>query len=311
MQVSDGPARTRIGWIGVGKMGSPMVRAVLAAGYPVTVNEPLLENRASALAAGAGLADTVEGVVAESDVVITTVADDAVLHEIVFGPGGLAQHLRPSQVLIDLSTVSPRLSADIAEVLDDRTVGYLRAPVSGSTATAQSGQLTVIVSGPRLAWRRMEPVLACFSAKQFWVGEGDEARYLKLAINVLVGGTSALLGEALAIGQRSGLPLETLMDVICESAVGSPLLKYKRDAILVGDFDPSFSVSQMVKDLELIGEVADAAGLALEVTDNVRRRFEAARRSGLADHDYFVLVHEHIERPAIKSNGPLLRRLKT
>jgi 3-hydroxyisobutyrate dehydrogenase-like beta-hydroxyacid dehydrogenase len=312
MRTGDGAGQARIGWIGIGKMGSPMVRTVLAAGYAVTVSEPLLENRASAVAAGAGLAETIEDLAAGSQVVITTVANDGVLHDIVFGPGGLAQHLHPPQILVDLSTVSPRLSADIAQVLEARGVDYLRAPVSGSTSTAQSAQLTVIVSGPKRAWRRAEPLLACFAAKQFWVGERDEARYLKLAINVLLGGTSALLGEALAIGRCSGLPLATLLDVICESAVGSPLLNYKREAILADDFDPSFSVSQMVKDFELIGEVADGAGLPLEVTDNVRRRFEAARRNGLADQDYFVLVREHIARAASAPEAhPARRRAKT
>lgn len=311
MNADDGKTQPRIGWIGIGKMGSPMVRAVLAAGYVVTVSEPRLENRASALAAGAGLAETIEDLVAESDVVITTVANDVVLHEIVFCPGGLVQHLRPTQTLIDLSTVSPRLSAKIAQVFNSRSIPYLRAPVSGSSSTALSAQLTVIVSGPKPAWRRAEPILACFSAKQFWVGEGDEARYLKLAINVLVGGMSALLAEALAIGQCSGLPLTRLMDVICESAVGSPLLHHKRDSILADDFDPSFSVSQMVEDLELIGGVADGMGLFLEVTDNVRQRFEAAERSGLADQDFFVLVREHMTRPAAQLNVPTQRRAKT
>lgn len=311
MQASNGAGQARIGWIGIGKMGSPMVRTVLASGYAVTVNEPLLENRASALAAGARLAESIEDLVAESDVIITTVANDAVLHEIVFASGGLAQHLRPPQTLIDLSTVSPRLSADIAEVLEKRSVDYLRAPVSGSTVTAQSGQLTVIVSGPKPAWRRAKPLLSCFAAKRFWVGEGDEARYLKLAINVLVGGTSALLGEALAIGQCSGLPLARLLDVICESAVASPLLDYKREAILADDFDPSFSVIQMIKDFELIGEVADGAGLPLDLTESVRRRFEAARRSGLGDRDYFVLVREHIEPGGTGPDVIVWQRAKT
>ncbi len=289
-----GEARKRIGWIGVGKMGSPMVRALLAGGYAVLVNEPLLENRASAIAAGAEVADSIEELVARSDVVITTVAHDSVLHDVVFGTGGLAQHMRTSQIFVDLSTVSPRLSSEIARVLAAKRIPYLRAPVSGSTATALSAQLTVMVSGPKPALSAVEPILACFSAKQFWVGESDEARYLKLAINVLVGGTSALLGEALAVGQRSGVPLALLLDVICSSAVGSALLHYKRDQILANDYDPSFSLGQMIKDFELIGEVADRAGLAMPLTDEVRCRLEAARRRGLADQDYFVLVREYL-----------------
>src|SRR4051812_41479099 len=100
----------RIGWIGIGKMGSPMARAVLAAGYPVTVIEPLIENRASTVAAGAEVAQSIEQLAARSNVIVTTVAQDEVLHDLVFGDGGLAHHLGPSHVFVDISTVSPRLS---------------------------------------------------------------------------------------------------------------------------------------------------------------------------------------------------------
>ncbi len=282
----------RIGWAGIGKMGSPMVRAVLSEGHEVVVLEPLPENRASAVAAGARVADCVEHLAASSDVVITTVARDEVLRDLVLGHDGFARHLRPSQIFVDLSTVSPRLSGEIAAALAGRCVPYLRAPVSGSTVTAGSAQLSAIVSGPRAAWLRVEPVLACFSARQFWVGEGDEARYLKLAVNVILGGTSALLAEALAIGRCGGLPVSVLMDVICQSAVGSPLLAYKQAAVVADDFEPSFSIDQMIKDLELIGDVAAEGGVATMLSDVVRRRFEAARRQGLGAMDYFVLAQE-------------------
>jgi 3-hydroxyisobutyrate dehydrogenase-like beta-hydroxyacid dehydrogenase len=160
-----------------------------------------------------------------------------------------------------------------------------------------------MVSGPKPAWRQVEPILSCFSAKCFWVGEHDEARYLKLAINVLLGGTSTLLGEALAVGRCSGLPLATLLDVICESVVGSPLLHYKREAVLTDDFDPAFSVEQMIKDLDLIGGVAAQANLTIEVTNEVRRRFERARHLGLTNQDYFVLAREYL-RAENGSPGP-------
>ncbi len=284
----------RIGWAGIGKMGSPMARAVLSAGHDVAVIEPLPENRASVVAAGAGVAQSVEQLVAEADVVFSTVARDEVLRDLVFGDAGLARHLRPSQTFVDLSTVSPRLSAEIAQVLDARSVAYLRAPVSGSTLTAGAARLTAMVSGPKPAWLAVEPVLACFAARQFWVGDGDEARYLKLALNVLVGGTSALLAEALAVGRCGGIPVSVLMDVICQSAVGSPLLAYKQKAIVTDDFEPSFSIDQMIKDFDLIGEVADQAGLPAALSGAVRNCFEAARRHGLGDKDYFVVAREFV-----------------
>ncbi|RYB05237.1 NAD(P)-dependent oxidoreductase [Lichenibacterium ramalinae] len=293
-----------IGWAGIGKMGSPMVRAVLSGGHEVVVLEPLPENRASAVAAGARVAQSIEQLAAETDIVITTVARDEVLHDLVLGEDGFARHLRAPQIFVDVSTVSPRLSAEIAAALDARSVPYLRAPVSGSTVTAGSAQLSAMVSGPREAWLRVEPVLACFSARQFWVGEGDEARYLKLAVNVILGGTSALLAEALAIGRCGGLPVSVLMDVICQSAVGSPLLAYKQEAVVRQDFEPSFSIEQMIKDLELIGDVAAAAGVSTVLSDVVRRRFEAARRQGLGEMDYFVLAQSFPLAQAVAPDAP-------
>jgi 3-hydroxyisobutyrate dehydrogenase-like beta-hydroxyacid dehydrogenase len=286
--------KPRVGWIGVGKMGGPLVRTLLRAGYSAILNEPLPENRASAVAAGARVAVSIEELVAECDVVVSTLKDDRVLQEVIFAPGGLAHCLRPDQIFIEMSTVSPRASADIAEVLAARGVAYLRAPMSGSTATAGAGALTIIASGPRAAWDRVEPMLSVLAAKRFWVGEKEEARYAKLAVNVLVGSTSALLAEALAVGRCGALSAETLLAIICDSAAGSPLLRYKRDAIVNGDFDAAFSVAQMIKDFELIGEVADAAGLPLEFVEQVRRRYERARREGLSEQDYFVLVRDQV-----------------
>jgi 3-hydroxyisobutyrate dehydrogenase-like beta-hydroxyacid dehydrogenase len=283
-------------------MGNPMVRALLTAGYSVAVHEPLPENRASAVAAGASVADSVAHLARGCDVVMTTLADDAILHDVVFGPDGLAQCLGASQVFVEMSTVSPRVSAEIAAALAGRSVDYIRAPISGSTATATTGQLTIMASGPEPGWQRVDPILACFAAKRFWVGRDDEARYLKLAVSVLVGSLSALLGEALAIGRCGGLSVETLLDVICESAAGSPLLRYKRDAILAGDYDPSFSVDQMLKDFELIGEVADRGGITVELVAAVRRRYEAAQRAGLSDRDYFVLAKERVADQASASD---------
>ena len=292
---SDGPAVPRIGWIGVGKMGSPLVCTLLAAGLAVTVLEPVLENRASAVAAGCRIAASAAEIARDSDMVFTTLGDDAALHDLMFGPDPLATALRPGQVLVDMSTISPRLSEDIAAVLANRGVQYLRAPMSGSITTARTQDLTIIVSGPLPVWRRAAPVLALLGSRTFRIGNGEEARYAKLAINVLLGSTAVALGEAMMIAGAGGVDSSTLVDLLCESAVGSPVLRYKRDALADRDFTPAFSVSQMIKDLELIDEVADRSGQALDLVPEIRRRFEQARRAGLAEQDYFVVVRDQLE----------------
>ncbi|MBZ9793967.1 NAD(P)-dependent oxidoreductase [Rhizobium sp. 3T7] len=283
----------KVGWAGIGKMGAPMSRRVLESGYSLSVYEPLPENRASVVAQGANVAHSLNDLVEASDVVMLTIPNDAVLRQLTLAPSALAELLKPGQILVEMSTVSPELSAEVAEALAQRGVDYLRAPVSGSTVTASSGMLSVMVSGPEQAYRKIEPILQSFSAKQFYLGEGEEARYLKLVLNALVGATAALLGEALTLGLKGNLSVETMLNVICESAVSSPLIAYKRDLLVNRNFDPAFSVSQMMKDFDLILGAAKSDHVPMYLASMIRQQYEAAFADGLAEKDFFVLFEQY------------------
>jgi 3-hydroxyisobutyrate dehydrogenase-like beta-hydroxyacid dehydrogenase len=121
---------------------------------------------------------------------------------------------------------------------------------------------------------------------------GEEARYLKLVLNSLVRGTSALLAEALAMGRKGGLGNVAMMDVICESAVASPLLQYKRDMVVDGSYAPAFAVNQIMKDLDIISEVSRQDHCPMPLAAQVRQQYEAAFVNGCGDHDFFVLARE-------------------
>ncbi|MBB3595179.1 3-hydroxyisobutyrate dehydrogenase [Rhizobium sp. BK529] len=270
-----------------------MSRRVLENGYPLSVYEPLPENRASVVAQGANVAHSLEDLVEASDVVMLTIPNDAILRQLTLGPSALVDLLEPGQILVEMSTVSPELSAEVADALERKQVAYLRAPVSGSTATASSGTLSVMVSGPEADYRKIEPVLASFSAKQFYLGKGEEARYLKLVLNALVGATAALLGEALTLGLKGNLSVETMLNVICESAVASPLIAYKRDLLVNRNFDPAFSVSQMMKDFDLILGAAKSDHVPMYLASMIRQQYEAAFAEGLAEKDFFVLFEQY------------------
>lgn len=282
----------RVGWAGIGKMGAPMSRRVLENGYPVSVYEPLPENRASVVALGANVAHSLEDLVETSDVVMLTIPNDAILRSLTLTPSTLADLLKPRQIVVEMSTVSPELSSEVADALSRAGVAYLRAPVSGSTVTASSGMLSVMVSGPEDAYRKVEPILASFSTKQFYLGDGEEARYLKLVLNALVGATAALLGEALTLGLKGNLSVETMLNVICESAVASPLIAYKRDLLVNRNFDPAFSVSQMMKDFDLILGAAKSDHVPMYLASVIRQQYEAAFADGLAEKDFFVLFEQ-------------------
>lgn len=283
----------RVAWAGIGKMGAPMSRRVLEKGYALTVYEPLQENRATIVAEGATVAHSLEELADAADIVVLTIPNDAVLRDLVLSPGGLAEVMRPGQILVEMSTVSPEISTEVDAALTARQVVYLRAPVSGSTVTASTGNLSVMVSGPKAAYTTVEPLFACFASRSFYLGEKEEARYLKLVLNALVGATSALLGEALTLGRKGNLSVETMMSVICESAVASPLIAYKRDLLVSRNFDPAFSVSQMMKDFDLILGAARSDHVPMYLVSMIRQQYEAAYAEGLAEKDFFVLFEQY------------------
>ncbi|MGV8954415.1 MAG: NAD(P)-dependent oxidoreductase, partial [Cypionkella sp.] len=166
----------------------------------------------------------------------------------------------------------------------------LRAPLSGSTAMAENATLTVLASGDQAAWDAVLPLLKLLSSRQFYLGAGDEARYMKLVINTLVGATSAILAEAIALGVSGGLSRSSMMEVICESAVASPLLKYKSAAVVAADYQPAFSVAQMIKDFSLISDAGRSNDVPLLVTGMILELYRAAANSGLREEDFFALV---------------------
>lgn len=282
-----------VGWIGIGKMGLPMSRHIAAAGHALHVYDPSTDARSSAAAAGANVATDAQAVAAAAPIVFSSIPNDAVLTSLVFGPSGLAASMKPGSIMVETSTVSPRASTEVAAALAAAGVLYLRAPLSGSTATAEAGKLTVLASGDETAYRRVEPLLSTFSTRQFYLGPGEEARYLKLAINMLVGATSALLAEALTFGQKGSLSIQQMLEVICESAVASPLIAYKREMLSSRDFAPAFTVEQMIKDFDLVIDAARDEQVPVLLTSLIRQQYETARAQGRGGKDFFVLLEQY------------------
>ena len=278
-----------IGWIGAGKMGGPMSRRLVAAGHRVIVLEPDAENRRLAAEAGAALAEDIGALAREARVVFSMIPNDGVLAALVAGEDGLAGLMAPGSVLVEMSTVSPAASRRAAEALAARTIDYLRAPVSGSTALAAAGTLSIMASGPRAAYDRVAPLLDALAAKRFYLGEAEQARYLKLVVNSLVGATSSLLAEALALGAKGDLSVADMLEVIGQSAVASPLIGYKTAMLKSGDYAPAFTVEQMIKDFDLIMDTARADHVPMSLAALVRQRYERAYVEGDGQRDFFVL----------------------
>lgn len=283
-----------IAWIGAGKMGLPVCKRLKDAGHDVRVLARSPERKAALEAEGLTTASTVPALINGADIIFTCVSDDKALADVLLSDG-FAASAPPDATLIDMSTVSPAISAEVADKLP-AGLAYLRAPVSGSTAMASTGTLTALVSGPEQVFIAMAPVFAAFTKKAFHLGTGEEARVLKLVINSLVAATSALLGEALAVGLKGGLNNEAMLEVINQSAVASPLIGYKTAMITKGEYAPAATLTMLLKDVELFLDAGRSTGVDLPLNSMIGNIYKAAASRGLGEQDFFVLVREAAAR---------------
>ena len=270
----------KIGWIGAGKMGGPMSCNIMTAGGQVTVFDPVPENVAGVVAAGGTAAASNVALAADSEIVFSMIPNDAVLRSVTLGGAGIFAVMKPGSIYVDMSTVSPEVSAEVSAAAEAAGIAYLRAPVSGSIALAEVGKLTIMVSGPAAAYERCEPIFDAMGAQNFYLGDGDQARYLKLVINLLVGTTGAVLAEALTLGRKGGLDWNQMIDVIGVSAAASPYIQYNVAPLKARDFTPQFTTEQMVKDSRLISKAGHAAGVPLAIGDAMLATFEQTIEAG-------------------------------
>jgi len=272
--------------IGAGKMGLPMGKHMVVAGNAVTV-EDLDEGRLNAaVSTGMTIAKGAAGIAA-AQVILSSLPHDGALWHVA---QEVCSHAQPGSVYIDTSTVSPEMSARVAELLQQRQIIYLRATVSGNNVMAEAAQLTLLVSGPKDAFERMLPLLKLFGPNQYWLGEGEESRLMKLVVNLMIAQTSAMLAESLALGSKGGLRWEDMWEVLTHSAVASPIVKAKSAQLVQRDFTPTFTVTQMVKDVKLILGEAERLNVALPQTAMTLQSLNSAAAHGDADADYAAVI---------------------
>jgi 3-hydroxyisobutyrate dehydrogenase-like beta-hydroxyacid dehydrogenase len=274
-----------VGWIGTGKLGLPMAARLAASGTGVRayVRSP---DRVEAIRARQVVCVTFDEMAAEN-IVFSSLPDDAALRRVA---EELIPALRAGGVLVETSTVSPTVSAEIGQELASHGIAYLRAPVSGNPIAAETGKLTAMVSGPKVAFDVVRPLMASYSQAQFWLGEGEQARYAKLAVNLMLAVSAGMLGEALALARRGNVAAADILDVIAASALGSPMVVGKVGFLKAADYDPTFSGRQMAKDLDLILSAANATGVATPLAAFMRTEFAALCARGEIDQDFIAVV---------------------
>ena len=281
-----------MGLIGLGNMGAAIAERLLDAGYDLVVSNRTPGRSQALEARGASVAGTPEELAANVEVVLTSLADDAAFEAVATR---VIDAARPRTVLVDVSTVSAECSARVAERAEERSIRYLRAPVSGNPTVVRAGNLSFIVSGDRTTLEEIEPVLLAIGPTIHHVGGDDQARVVKLAINLMVAVLAQAISEALVLGEAAGVSRAALLEVMGSSAVGAPLVKYKTEPLLQDDYSATFTTALMEKDIDLVLDAAGEGGVDLPLAQELKRQLRAASEAGYADDD-FIALFQHLRR---------------
>jgi 3-hydroxyisobutyrate dehydrogenase-like beta-hydroxyacid dehydrogenase len=275
-----------VGLIGLGSMGTAMAERLLDAGYELLVYNRTPEKAGALAERGAAVAKTAAELVEQVDVVLTSLANDEAFEDVA---ASVVAAARPGTVFVDMSTVSPAVSARVATLAETASVRYLRAPVSGNPTVVRAGNLSFIVSGESETLGGVEAILQAIGSTIHHVGEAEQARVVKLAINLMIAGLAQLMSEALVLGEAAGVSRASLLEVMGSSAVGAPFVKYKTEPLLRDDFSATFTTALMEKDVDLVLAVAEEVCVELPLAGELKALLLSAIEAGYAEDDFMSL----------------------
>lgn len=283
--------RETVGFIGLGNMGSRMAGHLVKAGYPLTVFDLDAAAVAALVDQGASVSASVAALASEVDVVFTALPGPAQVQQLALGDEGIVQNARPGSVYVDLTTNSPEVIRGVYDVGKQRGVGVVDAAMSGGMHGAESRRLSLMVGGDEEVVERLRPMLESMSDNVVFCGESGAGTVTKVVNNLASLTESNLTGEALAMGVKWGVKLDTLADVMGHSSSSSwRLTESFPRYLLAGNFKPGFALDLAVKDLELARQLADAAGCTADFLDLSLRKYREAQARGWGDEHSEAVV---------------------
>ncbi len=289
----------RLGWLGAGRMGSELVRRLLAAGCDVAVYNRTRAKAEPLAALGAKIVSSAADL-APRDVVFATVGTSQDLVNAVLGEGGLMSAAAAPAILVNCSTVSAEVSAQVRAELAGRGTQLLAAPVMGNPKVASAGKLTLAVSGPRAAFDLARPYLDLLGAGATYVGDGELARMVKLCHNLFLGVVTQSLAEVTILAQKSGVSREAFLTCLNKSVMGSQFTRYKSPAFVNLDFHPTFTATLLRKDFDLGLAAAREHEVPLPVAALVHQIVQSLVGHGYGDQDFAALVELEAEAAGLR-----------
>jgi 3-hydroxyisobutyrate dehydrogenase len=281
-------SRASVGFVGLGHMGGNMAARFLAAGYPVFGAQRSREHAQQLIEQGLQWRDSPREVAEAAGVVFTSVPDDAALEDVASGPNGIVAGLGQGKAWVDVSTVSPQLSMELAGRARAQGASMLDAPVSGSVPQVQAGTLTIMVGGDEGAYREVEPLLRELG-KPNYVGGNGQGLALKLAINISLAVQMLAFAEGLLLAERSGVDRQRALEIMEASPIGSPMLRARASIILDPPEEAWFDLRFMHKDVELALATARELGIPLPSAERADEVLERAEALGYERRDLAAL----------------------
>jgi len=278
--------KLKIGWAGLGNMGTPMALNILKAGYELTVFNRNKDKEQELIAAGARSAKSLQELASHCDVVFTMLSDDKAVKSVYNETDGLLSGSKTGTLMIDMSTVAPDTSRYLSALCKTKQVSFLDAPVSGSVQPAKEGKLIILVGGEAQDFEKAKPILDVLGKLALYLGTAGAGSSAKLAINYLLGINIQALAETVLFAEQNGISKENMLTIINEGACGNGIIKLKTPAVLNDNFSPAFALKYIVKDLKL----AKGAGLNSPLSDPLLNTFEAAAADGLGEEDLMAVI---------------------
>jgi len=293
----------RLGFIGLGFLGSRIAGRILAAGFPMVVYDSDIDKAKALGARGATVARHPAELAAEVDIVLSCLPSDAAVEAVYTGDGGVFQKARSATRIIELSTIAPETIRRLHQAARRRDIFVLDVSVSGSTPAAEAGTLTLFGGGERKVFEASVPIFAAIAKQWFYIGPSGSGLAMKLVVNTLLGLGMQAIAEAVALGSALDLPRDLLLDTLAKTAVVAPAFAGKMVSAKQHDYTPQFPVRLMHKDFRLVLAAAARAGLDMPATEAAAAVNAAEAASG-GEEDFSAVIRRMEQQAELAPAGP-------
>jgi 3-hydroxyisobutyrate dehydrogenase-like beta-hydroxyacid dehydrogenase len=288
--------KPKIGFLGLGIMGGAMAANILRAGYPLMVYNRTAAKSEALAQIGAGVASTPEHLAQATEVIIAMVTGPEALDALLWGPEGAASALNEKKVFINMSSVSPRYTREIAAKLAPSGVTFIDAPVSGTKKPAEEGSLAILTGGPQAKIKELEPLFLTMGKKVIYCGDVGQGSMMKMFINLLLGVMMAGFAECLNFGRLGGLDFEAMLDTVASGAMNAPMFQAKAANLRDKNYPAAFPFKHLAKDAKFVVDTAYESGAPVALGQMVLHLYRLGVAQGWGDEDISAIarVMEHL-----------------